>query len=74
LKAPQSEENMSFADVSKLYEYAYEIEQRLIENEAVADKDYKILDLFKFAVECRKAISRDFLLFSGLLFANHAKQ
>jgi hypothetical protein len=61
LKALQSEENLSFADVRKLYEYAYEIEQMLIENGAVADKDYKILDLFKLAVEWRKAISIEYV-------------
>jgi hypothetical protein len=61
LKTPPSEENISFADVHKLYEYAYEIEKMLIENGAVADKDYKILDLFKLAVEWRKAISIEYV-------------
>lgn len=40
----------------RLQEDAYAIKQLLIANGAVADKDYKILDLLKLAAEWRKAI------------------
>lgn len=61
LKAPPLDENVSYDDVRKLNEYAYEIEKMLIANGAVANIDYKILDLFKLAVEWRKAISIEYV-------------
>ena len=56
LKPFEEEERLNFTDVRRLQEDAYAIEQLLIANGAVADKDYKILDLFKLAAEWRKAI------------------
>jgi len=51
LKPFTEEERLNFTDVRRLHEDAYAIEQLLIVNGAVADKDYKILDLFKLAAE-----------------------
>ena len=56
LKPFTEEERLNFTDVRRLQEDAYAIKQLLIANGAVADKDYKILDLLKLAAEWRKAI------------------